>query len=121
MTFTVNGQHLVFDQNKLDLTEAIAVKAETGQTIRDFNLGMQSLDPHSLMAMVWLAKRRAGDKVRFQDISFDVVAMINTIKNEDTPGDAVDPTAAETTPTGLDNGTIPSAEGSNTSERSPTT
>lgn len=120
IAFTVNGQDLTFDQNKLDLAEACAVKAETGQTIAQFNQGLTQLDPHSLWAMVWLSKRRNGDKVRFQDISFDVVAVINSIQYEKTPGEAADPTEAPTTPTGSNNGTTPSNVEPSTSEPLPT-
>lgn len=132
LTFDYDGQTYEFDQNKLDLTEAIAVKVETGgMTIKAFQLGINELDPESLKAMVWLSLRRAGTAVRYADVTFDVVELLSSIKNTDGTADAADPTSPpEVTPTrknpertnaGARNGKTPSDAGQLTSVTLPTT
>lgn len=132
LTFDYDGQTYEFDQNKLDLTEAIAVKVETGgMTIKAFQLGINELDPDALKAMVWLSLRRAGTAVRYADVTFDVVELLSSIKNTDGTADAADPTSLpEVTPTrkspertndGARNGKTPSDAGQLTSVTLPTT
>lgn len=117
--FDHDGRRYEFDQNKLDLTEAIIIKETTGLTIKDFQLGMESLDPFALRAMVWLARRRTGVAGRLLDVTFDCMELILSVKYTDaTPGVATDPTLVPTTPDGSGSGTIPGADVTNTSEPS---
>lgn len=119
--FTLDGAEYEFDQNKLALGEAIAVKKSSGLTVKAFQEGLVEMDPEALQAMVWLARRRAGEAVRLQDVEFDVVAFAQSLRVEDPQGDASDPPSGPVSPIGLDSGTIPSDAEPNTSEHSPTT
>lgn len=118
--FTVDGTEYEFDQNKLALAEAIAIKKVTGLTVVGFQSGLKEMDPEALQAMVWLAKRRAGMATRLQDVDFDVVDLCATMRYE-APPDAADPPSGQPTQTGSDSGTTPSDDAPNTSEPSPTT
>src|SRR5947199_5118912 len=113
--FTIDGTEYEFDQNKLALSESIAVKKVTGLTVKTFQEGLGEMDPEALQAMVWLAKRRAGEAVRLQDIEFDVVAFSKSLRNEDAPGEQTDPLSGQPTPTGSNNGMTPSDDAPNTS------
>lgn len=117
--FTVGGTEYEFDQNKLALVEAIAVKKAAGLTVKAFQEGLTEMDPESLQAMVWLAKKRAGEAVRLQDVDFDVVDLCQTMRYEAPEGES-DPPSGQPTPTGSDNGMTPSGVAPNTSEPSPT-
>lgn len=119
--FTVDGTEYEFDQNKLALAEAIAIKKATGLTVVGFQSGLKEMDPEALQAMVWLAKRRAGMATRLQDVDFDVVDLCATMRYEAPPDATADPQSGQPTQTGSDNGTTPSADAPNTSEPSPTT
>lgn len=121
MTFDIDGKPYEFDQNKLALAESIMVHEESGLTIADFNTGLQNMHPLALKSMVWLAKRRAGEAVRYKDIEFDVIAFANSITNEDPAGATTDPTEVPLSPDGSNNGTNPASDAPNTSEPSPTT
>lgn len=119
--FTVAGTEYEFDQNKLALTEAIAVKKTTGLTVKSFQEGLQEMDPEALQAMVWLARKRAGEAIRLQDVDFDVVALCATLRYVEPPGAETDPPSGQPTQTGSDNGMTPSDAVTSTSEPSPTT
>lgn len=95
--FTVNGTEYEYDQDKLPLTEAIAVKKATGLTVNAYMRGLTGMDPEALQAMVWLAKQRAGEAVRFVDIEFDVLALIESLRELD-PAIKGDEAADPTTP-----------------------
>lgn len=119
--FTVAGTEYEFDQNKLALIEAIAIKKAIGLTVKSFQEGLQEMDPEALQAMVWLARKRAGEAIRLQDVDFDVVALCSTLRYVDDPGVESDPPSGQPTPTGSDNGTTPSGAVPTISEPSPTT
>lgn len=122
LTFTVDGDDYEYDQNKLDLTEAIIIKKELGLTIADYLEGNRRLDPEALKAMVWLAKRRAGEAVKLRDLTFDCMALIGSLKNDPMPGAAEpDPPVSQGDPTGSDNGMIRSDGAMSISELSPIT
>ena len=119
--FTVGGTEYEFDQNKLALIEAIAIKKAIGLTVKSFQEGLQAMDPEALQAMVWLARKRAGEAIRLQDVDFDVIALCSTMRYVKDPGVESDPPSGQPTQTGSDNGMIPSGAAPSTSEPSPTT
>lgn len=119
--FTLDDIEYEFDQNKLALAEAIAVKVESGLTIKAFQEGLGEMDPYALKAMVWLAKRRVGIKTRYEDVEFDVVSFAKTLRVQTPSGESADPPSGQPTPTGSDNGMTQSSVEPNTSEPSPTT
>ena len=119
--FTLDGTDYEFDDNKLALKEAIAVKQETGLGVRLFQFGINMSEPEALQAMVWLAMKRSGTAVRFADVDFDCVELLRNLRRVDPEGDATDPPSASATPTGSSNGSTPSDAEPSTSEPSPTT
>lgn len=122
--FTLDDREYEFDQNELDLNEAIILKVELGITIKDFTLGQETLDPHALKGMVFLAKRRAGQAVRMQDITFDCMKLIYSIRYKASPieeTEPANPTVVPLTPDGSDNGMTPANAELSISETSPST
>lgn len=123
LQFRLNDTEYEFDQDKLPLSEAINVKLATGYGVQAFMHGITEMDPIALRAMVWLAKQRAGEAVRIQDIEFDVLDFCGSL-NELRPGEeseAVDPTTPEPNSTGSDTGTTPPNDEPDTSPPSPST
>jgi hypothetical protein len=121
ITFTLDGQSCEFDDNKLSLKEALAIKEYTGLGVRMFQLGLNMSEPAALQAMVWLSKTRAGTKIRFEDVDFDCYDLLSNLRNSAVTRDASDPTAVPPTSPGSSNGTTPDTEEIPTSEHSHTT
>jgi hypothetical protein len=121
ITFTLDGQSYEFDDNKLALKEALAIKEHTGLGVRMFQLGLNMSEPAALQAMVWLSKTRAGTKIRFEDVDFDCYDLLSNLRNTAVTRDAADPTAGQEMKTGSSNGTTPGSDETPTSEPSPTT
>lgn len=69
---TVNPQ-------RFRLAEVRALKRETGHTVESLSQAMQNGDADSKVeataAMVWLALRRAGVEVAYDDLDFDLAEM----------------------------------------------
>jgi len=119
--FTLDDREYEFDQNRLALSEAIAVKRANGLTVRGLQEGLQDMDPDALQAMVWLAKRRAGDAVRMVDIEFDIVELSRSIRYDEPPGEQADPTVGQPIPDGSPSGMTPSSVEPGISVTSPIT
>jgi hypothetical protein len=81
ITFKVDGTEYQFDENRMLSVEAIAVKKYTGLAILDFFQGCMSGDGEALTALVFLAKKRAGEDVTWQGLldSLDVMALLMSL------------------------------------------
>lgn len=124
MRFELNGRRYSFDQDVLSVDEAIDVKRHAGLTIASFLTGMRIGDPDAVKSLVWLARRRAGEDIAYDGITFDVIGFLASISYTDEAGTeegeaAADPTPTPVSPSGT--GTTPKAGGRGTSRRSRTT
>ncbi|MGH8575347.1 MAG: hypothetical protein ACREXJ_00175 [Gammaproteobacteria bacterium] len=90
LRFTHDGQEYEFDPDKLPLAEAIMVKKHTGMGMAPYMQGLRDVDPEAIQAMVFLAKRRAGEKVKFEDIDFDLIELAGSLKRDPTPAERAD-------------------------------
>jgi hypothetical protein len=120
IVFSIEGTEYEFDDNKLGLDDAIAIEDAFGMTVRGFLIGISMSSGKALKAMVWLAKKRAGEAVRLQDVTFDCVDLLGNLHRKEPQGDALDPTAGQETTPGSDSGTSPGNDETATSESSPT-
>ncbi|MGH3693235.1 MAG: hypothetical protein ACRDRX_04415 [Pseudonocardiaceae bacterium] len=121
IVFTIDGDEYRFDDDKLSVEEAIAVEDATGMGVRMFHIGITMSSAKALKCLVWLAKKRAGQAVRLDDVTFDCMDLLRDLRREEPAGDASDPTAGQETTPGSDNGTTPGDVETGTSESSPTT
>lgn len=87
MRFTYQGTEYVYDDGRLDVEEARALKRHGDLTVSSFVVGMGTLDPDALTGMVFIGKRRAGEAVRWQDIGFDVFELANSMKPDEEPNE----------------------------------
>jgi len=72
---TVEGDTYDVDMGTLSIREAIALQRATGYTTKQVLEGLAELDAISFAALVWLAYTRAGNKVDFDSLDFDLLGI----------------------------------------------
>jgi len=88
-----------FDRSKLLNTEAIVLERVTGAKLKDIIADFNdNFGPLGVSAFLWLAMRRAGHHVRFEDLEFDM-ATLGYDRSDESPDrrerdETADPTAA---------------------------
>jgi hypothetical protein len=106
--FEVDGTKYQFNEGRLLGVEASAVKKNTGLTIVDFLNGIIGGDPDALIGMVFIAKKRAGEPVKWNELSetlemFALVKSLSIVDDDAPPAD--DEPAAEPAAAPEENGT----------------
>lgn len=94
MKFRIEGEDLEFEEDTLTVAEARLIKKHTGMGLKSFAEGSKDGDPDALVAIVFLAKRRAGQAVRWQDLDSLDLAKLEAISEsvDESPGtDVADP------------------------------
>lgn len=122
---TVENIVYEFDGDHLLLAEAREIKTYTGMTLPKWSRGIDEMDPDAIQSLIYLAKKRAGETLRYSDLDSLDFADIDLEPMEDeseaaeegtaTPEQQVDPT-----PPG-DTGTTQTPGTTDTSAGSPTT
>lgn len=117
MRFTVKGELYEVDQERLSVQEAQAIKRATGLTIRGFLNGLREYDADALVALIWLARSRGGERISIGGIveeNFDVLQDFDLVTDDDEQGrdqgedDEQDPTrGVAPPPSGPEASTIP--------------
>lgn len=73
------------DPTRFRLAEVRALKRETGHTVESLSQALQGGDVEGKVeataAMVWLALRRAGVQVAYDDLDFDLAEMDLEVEN----------------------------------------
>jgi len=106
MKIRVEGADYEFDDSTLLVEEARLIKKYTGMGLKSFTEASKDGDPDALVAIVYLAKRRAGEAIRWQDLdNLDLAkleAIDETIRDASQPHEApgADDAADPTWPTG---------------------
>jgi len=119
---TVEGQVYEFDGDRLLLAEARELKTFTGLTPPKWSAGITEGDPDAIQFLVYLAKKRSGEAVRFSDLnSIDYADIDMEILGEDAeePAEGGQPPAGAD-PTPPSNGTTQTDGIGATSPPSPT-
>lgn len=123
MRFTVNGTTYDYDGGRLSVAEAILVLEKTGLGVKAFMSGLSDMNPLALKAVVLLAMQRAGEKVSWDGLDFDLLEVAASFLPDvdlPEPGDArwqaPDPTGDGST-----DGTKPTPAETPTWPPSPTT
>lgn len=93
MKFRIGEQEYeTVDEDQLTLKEAVLVKQATGLGYATFYLALQSDDPEALRAMVWLVRRRRGERdVTLDDVDFKLSDL--HVEREEEPDEEPDPTS----------------------------
>lgn len=98
MKFSIgDGPEYEFDETTLLVSEARLIKAHAGMGLKAFGEALEGGDPDALAAMLLIARRRAGEAVRWEDLGSVDLGKLNVV-DENTEGESEDPT--EPTQTG---------------------
>lgn len=123
---TVEGTEYEWDSDRLLVAEARELKTYTGFTPPRWLAALDEQDPDALAALIYMAKKRAGESLRFSDLdtldyaNFELEAM--NPEPEDPAGEqGQEEPEADPTPVSGESGTTPTPDTSATSEPSPTT
>lgn len=111
IAFTLKGERYEFDEEHLPITDAMRIKEATGLTVRGFLTGLREYDPHAVVALVWLAKRRSGERVTFDDVvatNFDMLQDLEMEKPVEDEDEGLGPTGGAAAPVSL-NGSTPTS------------
>lgn len=93
MKINVAGQAYNFDETRLTVKEARTIKKYGGLSVRQFANGLSDMDVEAMVAVVFLAKQRAGEVLRWQDL--DELNLNDINLAPDTVEDATDGSADE--------------------------
>lgn len=100
LRFALDGVKYEYDEHKLLNIEAIALQKVTGLRVTEFAEALEQGDAGALTAVVWIAKRRAGEDVKFSELEFDLMEMMESMEQDEDGGDEQTPAAeGETDPT----------------------
>lgn len=84
--FKINGEPYEYDDSTLSVKEARIIKKNTGLGLVSWAKGLSEGDPDALVALVWIAKTRAGEAVRWQDLDdLDLVTLDLAAGEEEVP------------------------------------
>jgi hypothetical protein len=71
MRVTLAGEDLgEFDDEGMMLSEAFALKAATGLSLKPFYQGLNEMDPLAAQAVVWFLRYKRGDQIPLPEIEF---------------------------------------------------
>ncbi|MGV4984512.1 hypothetical protein ACVB8X_13910 [Streptomyces sp. NRAIS4] len=128
---TVEGESYEFDTDRLLVAEARELKTYAGFTPPKWYAAIGDDDPDALAFLIYLAKKRAGETLRFSDLdSLDYadfeLEFVQPPAAQEQPGEpagdqAEVQAAPDPTPASGESGAIPTPDTSSTSEPSPTT
>lgn len=113
MRLNVNGTFYDFDDREITAGDARFVKKKAEMGLREVDLGAQLGDADALVALAYLAKRQAGEALRWEDLDdLKLVPLMESLREalaaakEQEGGAGADPTQPSSpTPGTTPNGT----------------
>lgn len=69
MHVIVKGEKYEFDQGSMPVGEARLIKERTGMGFAKWAEGVSEMDPDAICALVYLAKKRAGEAPKWTDMN----------------------------------------------------
>jgi hypothetical protein len=96
--FDLVGTTYEYDDTSMTVSEARILKKHAGYGLRSWALALQDMDPDALVGLVFLAKRRAGEAVRWQDLDNLDIAKIGILDSDEDAEKGDDASPPETTP-----------------------
>jgi hypothetical protein len=91
MKFKLDGRSYEFDETRLLVREARELKHHTGMGLRQFGAGLQEGDPDSIVGMLYLCRRRAGEAVKWNDFDELNLTDLQVIPDEEPEAVPADP------------------------------
>lgn len=94
MKLSVDGQVYDFDQDTLMASEAWAVQEATGLNMKRWQKSLAEMDTPALIALVWLLRRRNGERdLAFADVDFNLASL--EVLDDEEPADPPVPAAEQ--------------------------
>jgi hypothetical protein len=127
---TVEGAEYEWDTDRLLVAEARELKQYTGFRPNKWLEAVDEGDPDAMAGLIYLAKKRAGETLRFSDLDtlnyadFDLEVVPPAVEEKpaEQPAEQVEvQPGVDPTPASGESGTTPTAGTTSTSEPSPTT
>lgn len=96
LRFIQDGTKYAFDPDTIRTVEAIELKKMTGYTVVQWSEALGEMDAEAFRALVWLARKRAGDtpEGRYSDFDFPLIEVAQSFEVDEEP--EADPTPAAT-------------------------
>lgn len=89
ISFELDETIYEFDETQLRAFEAIAIKKHTGLPLTELLQGLVQGDPEALLGMVYIAKQRAGEHVKWETLTnIDLIPLLSSLKPVPTPAAA---------------------------------
>lgn len=85
----------VLDPLEWTLAEASFIRKRTGQRVAEIGPNATLSDPEAIAALIYVAKKRAGEKVRWEDFEEFTVGECEFIRDGDEVSDDDDPDGGE--------------------------
>lgn len=98
--FTVKGEQYDFDDEELTIDEARLIKKHAGFGLKSWSTGLLDMDPDALLGLVFLAKIRAGEAVRWQDLGNMKIGDIGLLDGGSADAAPPDPMPTTSLPSG---------------------
>lgn len=96
--FELGGTRYEYDDSMMTVKEARVIKEHTKMGLRSWALGLQDMDVDAIVGLVFIAKRRAGEAIRWQDLDNLNVNDINIVEDDGDEDAAADADAAPPEP-----------------------
>jgi hypothetical protein len=98
MKVLIDGAYYELDPKQTTVAEALEMEERTGLGLISFEYAWQDMKPTALKWIAYLAKKRAGETVKWESFSFDLMAMSADLLGSDSEADASDPTKPTSPP-----------------------
>ncbi|HEY3261365.1 MAG TPA: hypothetical protein VGJ95_14040 [Pseudonocardiaceae bacterium] len=100
MKIVVEGKPYEWDEAELTIADFRTIKQSCGMTPKAFAMALDEGDPDALAALVFLAKRKAGEQVNYADLGTLRIAKIGAMSDEGTSPPQARPDPTVTWPDG---------------------
>jgi hypothetical protein len=85
----VDGKHWQYEQGSLMYQESKVFQAVTKMTVGQWENGLQGGDIEALAALWWLTRQREGERLKFEDMEFNVQDFMKGITERDEHGNEI--------------------------------
>jgi hypothetical protein len=85
----LDGQHWEYEQGSLMYQEAKVFQIQIGMTVGQWENGLNTGDISCLAALWWLCRQRDGERLKFDDMEFNVQDFMAGITERDEHGNEI--------------------------------
>lgn len=83
MKFSYDGKRYQLDPENLSVAEGRLIKEHAGMTLKQWQQGLEDIDPDAVAVLVFLAVKRSGGTIEWHDLDeMNLVAFANSLVTE---------------------------------------